>query len=198
MTGAPVRAQPKPAGTQRQGNAQLEPHRKQSVGEHWPQPLLQRDARKRADNSIDLLAVADHDEQRDRLRAKPGRESWIRVNIDLRDLEMPCVPFGKVFKHRRDHPTRPAPRRPEIHHHRHRRRRLGHKRIAVRVDDPRQRGLAPRASRDPPRDRANAIARVTGRAADGGHDHQSRTRRSRGRLADQPPEGAWGCVPAAT
>src|ERR1035441_5760551 len=68
MTGAPVRAKPKPASAQRQGNAPLEPRRKQSVGEHWPQPLLQRDARKRADNSVDLISVADHDEQRNRLR----------------------------------------------------------------------------------------------------------------------------------
>jgi hypothetical protein len=32
-----------------------------SGGEHWPQPLLQRSTRKRADNSVDLLPVPDHD-----------------------------------------------------------------------------------------------------------------------------------------
>ena len=32
-----------------------------SGGEHRPQPLLQRSARKRADNSVDLLPVPDHD-----------------------------------------------------------------------------------------------------------------------------------------
>ena len=35
--------------------------RKKSVGEHWPQPLLQSSARQRADNSVDLLPVPDHD-----------------------------------------------------------------------------------------------------------------------------------------
>jgi hypothetical protein len=37
-------------------------------------------------------------------------------------------------------------------------------------------------SRDSPGDRADAIACATGRAADRGHDHQTRTRRSHGRL----------------
>ncbi len=38
--------------------------------------------------------------------------------------------------------------------------------VGVRVDDPRERGLAPRASRDSLGDRADSIARITGRAAD--------------------------------
>jgi hypothetical protein len=86
----------------------------QSGGKQWPQPLLQRSARKRADNSVDLSPVPDHDEQRDRPRAKFGSESWIRVDIDLDDLQVSRVTLGEVFKHGRDHPTRPARRRPEI------------------------------------------------------------------------------------
>ena len=157
--------------------------RKNSGDERWPQPLLQSGARKRADDSVDLLAVPDHNEQRDRLRSKLGGESWIRVDIDLDDLEMPRVMLREVFKHRRDHPTGPAPRRPEIHHHRHRRGRLGRERAGVRIHDPWERGLAPRASGDSLGDRADAIPCVTGRAADDGHDHQSRIRPSRGTLA---------------
>ena len=88
-------------------------------------------------------------EQRDRLRSEPGRESWIRVDIDLHDLQMPSVTLGEVFKHGRDHPTRPAPRRPEIDHRWHGRGRLARERVVVGVDDPGERGLAPRASRDP-------------------------------------------------
>jgi hypothetical protein len=33
----------------------------QSGGEHWPQSPFQRSARKRADNSVDLSPVSDHD-----------------------------------------------------------------------------------------------------------------------------------------
>jgi hypothetical protein len=33
----------------------------QSGGEHWPQSLFQRSARKRANNSVDLSPVSDHD-----------------------------------------------------------------------------------------------------------------------------------------
>jgi len=156
-----------------------------SGGEQWPQPLLQRRARKRADNPVDLLPVPDHNEQRDRLRAKPRGESRIRVNVDLHDLQVPGVTFGEVLEHGRDHPTRPAPCRPEIHHHRHGRGRLGRERAGVRVDDPRQRGLAPRASRDSVGDRPDAIARITGRAADNRHHHQGRPRRS-GDRPEQP------------
>jgi hypothetical protein len=57
--------------TPRQGSPRA--RRKNSGGEHRPQPLLQSGARHRADNSVDLFPVLDHDEQRDRLRAKPGR-----------------------------------------------------------------------------------------------------------------------------
>ena len=155
----------------------------QSGGKHWPQSLLQRSARKRADNSVDLLPIPDHDEQRDRLRAKPGSEPWIRVDIDLHDLQVPHVTLGEIFKHGRDHPTRPAPRRPEIHHHRHGRGRLSRERGAVPVHDPRKIGLAPRASRHSQGDRGDPVARMAGRAADDRHDHQGRAGRSLGRLA---------------
>jgi hypothetical protein len=33
----------------------------QSGGKHWPQSLLQRSARKRADNSVELSPVSDHE-----------------------------------------------------------------------------------------------------------------------------------------
>ncbi len=151
--------------------------------EHWPQPLLQRSARKRADHPIDLLPVPDHDQQRDRLRPEPAGESWVRVDIDLHDLDVPRVSLREVFKYRRDQPAGPTPRRPEIDHNRHRCRGLGSERVAVGVDDPRQRGLAPWASRDFLRDRTDAIPRVTRRAADDAHHHQGRTRPGRGRLA---------------
>jgi hypothetical protein len=42
-----------------------------SRGERRPQPLLQRGPKQRGDDAVDLLPVPDHDEQRDRLRAKP-------------------------------------------------------------------------------------------------------------------------------
>ncbi len=171
-----------------------------SRGERRPQSLLQSGARQRADNPVDFFPVPNHHEQRDRLCAKPGGQSWVRVDVDLHDLQMPRVTFGEVFEHGRDHPTGPAPRRPEIHHDRHGRGRLCRERAGVRVHDPRQRGLAPRTSRHSLRDRADAIARVTGRAANDGHDHQSRTRRSRGRRVppDRPLESASGPIPAAT
>ena len=156
--------------------------------EHWVQPLLQRSARKRAYNSVDLLPVADHDQQRDRLRAKPRGECWIRVDVDLHYLQVSRVTLGQVLEHGRDHPTRPAPRRPEIDHYGHGRGRLGRERGAVRVDDPRQSGLAPRAARDSAVDRDDAIASVATRAADDRHDHQVRARRSSGRL--DPPSSA--------
>ena len=159
-----------------------------SGGEHWVQPLLQRSARKRADDSVDLLTVPDHDQQRDRLRAKPRGESWIRVDVDLHDLQVSRVTLGQVLEHGRDHPTRPAPRRPEIDHYGHGRGRLGRERGAVSVDDPRQSGLAPRAARDSAVDRADAIAGAATRAADDRHAHQSRTRRSSDRL--DPPSSA--------
>ena len=44
-------------------------------------------------------------------RAEPRSESWIRVDIDLHDLQVSRVTFGEVFKHGPDHPTRPAPPR---------------------------------------------------------------------------------------
>ena len=155
----------------------------QSGGKHWPQSLLQRSARKRADNSVELLPVPDDNEQRDRLRAKPRGESWIRVDIDLHDLQVSRVTVGQVLEHGRDHPTRPAPRRPEINHHGHGRGRLGRERGAVRVDDPRQIGLAARASRHSLGDRGDPVARIAGRAADDRHDDQVRAGRSLGRLA---------------
>ena len=136
------------------------------MGEHWPQALLQSGARQCTHNSVDLVPVPDHDEQRDRLRPKPGSESWIRVDIDLYDLQVSRVTFGEVFKHGRDYPARPAPRRPEIDQHGHGRGRLARERVVVGVDDPGKGGLAPRASRDSPRDRAHAVAGVAGRAAD--------------------------------
>ncbi len=92
--------------------------------------------------------------------ARPGSQSWVRVDVDLHDLQMPRVTFGEVFQHGRDHPTRPAPRRPEIDDNRHGRGRLDRERGAVRVDDPRQCCLAPWAARDSAVDRADAIARA--------------------------------------
>jgi hypothetical protein len=142
----------------------------QSGGKHWPQSLLQRSARKRADNSVDLLPILDHDEQRDRLRAKPGREHGIRVDVNLHDLEVPHVSLGEIFKHGRDHPTGSAPRRPKIHHHGHGRGRLGPESAGVPVHDPRKIGLAPRASRHSLGDRGDPVARIAGRAADDRHD----------------------------
>jgi hypothetical protein len=69
----------------------------------------------------------------------PNRESGIRVDVDLYDLEVPRLTFGEVFKHRRDHPTGPAPGRPETAT-------TGTdavvsavKGVGVRVDDPRKR-----------------------------------------------------------
>ena len=123
---------------------------RRSRGERWPQSLLQSGARQRADNPVDFFPVPNHHKQRDRLCAKPRGESWIRVDVDLHDLQMPRMTFGEVFEHGRDHPTGPAPRRPEIHHDRHGRGRLGRERARVRVHDPRQRGLAPRTSQGTP------------------------------------------------
>ncbi len=140
--------------------------------EHWPQPLLQRCPRKCADDSVDLFALPHYDEQRDRLGAELGSKPLIRVDVDLHDLQVTRVTFRKVFEHRRDHPTRPAPGSPEVDDHRHRRGGLGHERVGVRVDDPRQRRLAPRASRNSLRDRTDTVARPAGRAADDRHQHQ--------------------------
>ena len=100
--------------------------------------------------------------------------------------------LGQVLEHGRDHPTRPAPRRPEIDHYGHGRGRLGRERGAVRVDDPRQSSFAPRAARDSAVDRDDAIAGVATRAADDRHDHQVRARRSSGRL--DPPSSASTAV----
>lgn len=43
-------------------------------GEDWRESLFQRGARQGADDSVDLLSVAQDDEQRDRLRAEPRGE----------------------------------------------------------------------------------------------------------------------------
>ena len=176
------RFEPHPCLERRPVRGSVEPG-SNSGGEHRPQPLLQPSARKRADNSVDLLPVPDHDQQRDRLRAKPRGESWIRVDVDLHDLQVSRVTLGEVLEHGRDHPTRPAPCRPEIDHHWHGRGRLGRERAGVRVDDPRKSGLAPRASRHPLGDRGDPVARIAVRAADDRHDDQGRAGRSLGRLA---------------
>ena len=178
------------------GRLRLSPETK-SVGEHRPQPLLESGARQSTNNSIDLSPVPDH-EQRDRLSAEPGRESWIRVDIDLHDLQVPSVMLGEVSKYGRDHPTRPAPRRPKIDHRRHGRGRLGRERVVVGVDDPGERGLAPRASRDSLRDWTHAVARIAGWAADDGHHHQGRPAELPSRTSLSSLNGLGGSIPAAT
>ena len=108
--------------------------------------------------------------------------------------------LGQVLEHGGDHPTGPAPRRPEIDDYGHGRSRLRRERVGVRIDEPGQLGLALRASRDSPSDRTHAIASIARRAADDRHHHyQGRGPSSRSRLASPlPPEGASAPVAVAT
>ena len=69
-----------------------------SEGEHGCESLLERGSRQGADDSVDLLCVADDDEQRDRLCAESCGELRIGVDVDLHDLEVPSVLFGEVVR----------------------------------------------------------------------------------------------------
>ena len=95
--------------------------------------------------------------------------------------------LGQVLEHGGDHPTGPAPRRPEIDDYGHGRSRLSRERVGVRIDEPGQLGLALRASRDSPSDRTHAIASIARRASDDRHHHyQSKGPSSRSRLPSPP------------
>src|SRR5690349_18158676 len=90
-----------------------------SAGENRPEPLLERRTRERTDDPVYLAPVADHDEERDRLRAEARRESGVGVDVDLDDLQPSGVPADEILEHGRDHSARSTPRRPEVNNHGH-------------------------------------------------------------------------------
>jgi hypothetical protein len=76
-----------------------------SGGEHGGESLLERGARQGADDSVDLLSVADDDEQRDRLCAESYGELRIGVDVDLYTLRCPACRLarssstGEIIRH---------------------------------------------------------------------------------------------------
>jgi hypothetical protein len=143
--------------------------RRHSRSEHGCKPLFQGRGRERADDPIDLVPTTDHNQQRDRLSAKPCRELGVCVNVDLDHFETPCVLSGELLENGRDHSARSAPGCPEVNHHRYRGTGLRCKCVAVGIDKPRQLRLAFRTARDAAFDRADPIARTTRLARDDGH-----------------------------
>src|SRR5687767_11043852 len=70
-----------------------------------------------ADDALRLAAVLEQDHGRDRADAEPTRRDRIRVDVELRDLEL-VVLGGDLLEDGADHPAGAAPGRPEVDEHR--------------------------------------------------------------------------------
>src|SRR5207237_249618 len=71
-----------------------------------------------ADESLRLPAVLEQDHRRDRADAEASSGNRIGVDVELGDLDFLALLVRDLLEDRRDHPTGPAPRRPEVDEHR--------------------------------------------------------------------------------
>jgi hypothetical protein len=71
-----------------------------------------------ADESLRLLAVLEQDHGRDRAHAVAARGDRVRVDVQLRDLQLLAALVRDLLEDGRDHPARTAPRGPEVDEHR--------------------------------------------------------------------------------
>jgi len=71
-----------------------------------------------ADDALLLLAALEDEHGGDAADAVGGGHVGAVVRVHLAALDLAGVVLGQLVDHRRDHPARPAPRRPELHQHR--------------------------------------------------------------------------------
>src|SRR4051812_2767013 len=130
-----------------------------------------------ADATVDLGAVAQQDQQRDALDVVASGDVGRLVGVQLDHLQAPGQLDREPLHRRRDHPARPAPRRPEVEQDRDRGPHLLVERGGRRFDHPRQRVVAVPAARDALGARRDAVLAAAVRAADdgrgGGHGRLS-------------------------
>src|SRR5215212_2870281 len=94
---------------------------KRSLGLCGPGEAVQLEGRlqhvfgERADDGFGLLAGLEERYGRDAGDAEVAGEGGLGVHVDLGDLESTVVLGGDLVHHRGDLPTRPTPRRPEVH-----------------------------------------------------------------------------------
>src|SRR5258705_12522290 len=93
------------------------PRRSRSAGQVL-QPLQDLALRHGADQPILLRAVLEEQELRDRLDPEARRERRMLVHVDLADRHLVAQLARDLLEHGPDNPAGPAPRRPEVDHHR--------------------------------------------------------------------------------
>jgi hypothetical protein len=113
-----------------------------------------------------LSSTAQQKKGGDALGLEAGGHPRGLVDVDFDGLELPGQLPGYPLNRGRDHPARPAPRRPEVHQYGHSSCvcHLGEVGVA-RGHQPRQRSLALATARDPGRGRRYAVALSAARAA---------------------------------
>jgi hypothetical protein len=105
---------------------------------------LQADAHRRSGRP---RAVADHDQERDRLGPEARSEPGIGVDVDLDDLQPSGVPVGEVLEHGRARSARSAPHGARVNDDGHRGARLGIESLRIGLDQPWKLRFASRANR---------------------------------------------------
>src|SRR5262245_41878712 len=128
----------------------------------------------RADETVDLLAATEEDQERDALGAVARRDLGRAVDVQLDHLEQARELTPHALDDRADHAARPAPLGPEVDEHRD----VGVYRtvefLRIGVDDPRQRRLTDATARDPAGDDRDPVLLAAVRASHdrrGSHDH---------------------------
>src|SRR2546428_12048783 len=81
------------------------------------QYVLQDGLWSRTDDPVDGPALLDEQDRRDRPDAVPARKPGVLVDVDLHQRDPAFRGLGQLLEDRRDRPARPAPLRPEVHHH---------------------------------------------------------------------------------
>ena len=120
-----------------------------SAGEPRCEPLLERRTRKRTDDPVDLVPVADYDQERDRLGADARSEPGVGVDVDLDDLHPSGVLAGERPRAQVRSSGTVRTTLPEVNDDGHRGARFAGERLGVGVDQPGKLRLASRAAREP-------------------------------------------------
>jgi hypothetical protein len=109
----------------------------------FQQPLPHLVRRSGSDLAGDLTTTVEEDDRRYRLGAEATHRRWRDVGIDLHELAPPGELARQILEHGTYRSARPAPRRPDVDHHRNRGPlgNVGERRVQG-VSDPRQRPLA--------------------------------------------------------
>ena len=130
------------------------------------EPRAQTWPRDRADEPVDLVAIAQQQQQRDALGAEARGDLGSGVDVELDDLDVTGVVARHLLDEWREHAARAAPRGPEVHQDRQRRIDRDVEGGRIGVDDPGQSRVAEAAARNAVPTWRHAVAFAAIRAGD--------------------------------